>query len=136
MRLAQWTLEPGSKGSQSAEVAIFYFGPGEGGSAEANLQRWYGQFEQPDGTATRDRAEVRRFQVNGLAITRADMEGTYVAEVRPGAPEKHHQPEYRMIAAVVEGPNGPWFIRLLGPEETVRRWEADFDRFLHSVRVE
>ncbi len=53
MRLAQW-----SYGAKS-EVVIFYFGSGQGGSVEANLDRWYGQFQQPDGGSTRERAKVR-----------------------------------------------------------------------------
>lgn len=130
MRLAQWSYGAGS------EVVVFYFGEGQGGGVEANLDRWYGQFEQPDGTSTRQRAKVTKSKVGELAVTRTDVSGTYIAPVRPGASERHQKPEYRMIAAVVEGPSGPWFIRFLGPAKEVSQGEASFDAFLSGLRLE
>jgi hypothetical protein len=41
-----------------------------------------------------------------------------------------------MIAAVVEGPSGPWFIRFLGPEKEVSAGEVSFDAFLSGLRLE
>lgn len=133
MRLAQWEL---SGDGESAEVVIFYFGPGGGGGVEANLERWYGQFEQPDGSRTEDRALVTRREVDGLALTIADIRGTYVAPVRPGARERNDKPSHRMIAVIAEGDGGPWFIRLLGPESTVGAWEESFREFLDSLRLD
>ena len=130
MRLAQW-----SYGAES-EIVIFYFGEGQGGSIEANLDRWYGQFQQPDGGSTRERAKVTKSKVGGLVITRADVEGTYTAPVRPGAAEHHDLPGHRMIAAVVEGPSGPWFIRFLGPAKEISAGETSFNGFLSGMRLE
>ncbi|MGH9333320.1 MAG: hypothetical protein ACRD21_06170 [Vicinamibacteria bacterium] len=130
MRLAQW-----SYGAES-EIVVFYFGEGQGGSVEANLDRWYGQFLQPDGSSTRERAKVTKSTVGELALTRADVSGTYVAPVRPGASERHQKTDYRMIAAVVEGPSGPWFIRFLGPAGEVSNGEDSFDAFLSGLRLE
>jgi len=130
MRLAQW-----SYGAKS-EIVIFYFGERQGGGVEANLDRWYGQFQQPDGGSTRDRAKVTKSEAGELAITRVDVEGTYTAPVRPGAAERHNEPDYRMFAAVVEGPSGPWFIRFLGPAKEVSAGETSFDAFLSGMRLE
>lgn len=130
MRLAQWSYGSG------CEVVVFYFGDGQGGSVEANLDRWYGQFEQPDGGSTRERAKVTKSSSGALTVTRADVQGTYAAPVRPGAAERHNKPDYRMIAAVVEGPSGPWFIRFLGPAKEVSTGESSFDAFLSSLRLE
>lgn len=130
MRLAQWKYD------ENSEIVIFYFGAGQGGGVEANLERWYGQFVQPDGGSTKDRARVTKSEHGDLHVTRVDIEGTYAAPVRPGATERHNEPDYRMIAAVVEGPSGPWFVRFLGPKEEVSRGEASFDRFLSTLRLE
>ncbi len=134
MRLAQWML-PGDTDDEAAEVVIFFFGPGQGGGVEANLTRWFGQFEQPDGSATLDQASVTKREVNGLRLTIADMRGTYIASVRPGAPERHHRTEHRMIAAVIEGDGGPWYFRVLGPEATVTKWETSVEAFLSSLET-
>jgi hypothetical protein len=133
MRLAQWTL-PGD-GDEAAEVVIFFFGPGQGGGVEANLARWFSQFEQPDGSSTKDQASVTKREVNGLRLTIADMRGTYIASVRPGATERHHRPEHRMIAAVIDGDGGPWYLRVLGPEATVAKWETSVEAFLSSLEA-
>ena len=117
MRIAQWSL-PG-EADDGAEAVIFYFGEGQGGGVDANLARWFGQFEQPDGTSTKDRAKIAERDLNGLKLTIADMRGTYVASVRPGSRARNHRPGYRMIAAVVEGTGGPWYVRVLGPDGNV-----------------
>ena len=133
MRVAQWEL---LGDDASAEVVIFYFGEGGGGGVDANLDRWFGQFEQPDGSSTREKATITERSVNGLELTIADMRGTFVAPVRPGAPQRNNRPGHRMIAAVVEGGTGPWYIRVLGSEATITKWEASVDAFLSSLRLE
>ena len=133
MRVAVWEL---TGDDAPAEVVIFYFGEGSGGGVEANLARWFGQFEQPDGSSTRDRAIITERTVNGLELTVADMRGTFVAPVRPGAPQRNNRPGYRMIGAVAEGGTGPWYIRVLGPEATMANWEASVEDFLSSLRLE
>jgi hypothetical protein len=135
VRLAQWIL-PGEGSADPAELVIFYFGPGDGGSVEANLERWMSQFTQPDGSPTRDRASVRELEVDGLALTVLDVSGTYVAAVQPGASERRDEASYRMIAVVAEGEGGPWFVRLLGPAATVGAQEAAFDAFLKTLRLQ
>jgi hypothetical protein len=130
MRLAQWSY------GDKSEIVVFYFGEGQGGSVEANVERWYGQFQQPDGGSTRERAKVTKSKAGELSITRVDVEGTYAAPIRPGAGERHNEPGYRMIAVVVEGPSGPWFIRLLGPAKEVSTGETSFDAFLSGLRLE
>ena len=37
---------PAIPGSEKAECIVYFFGPGQGGSVEANLDRWKGQFSQ------------------------------------------------------------------------------------------
>src|SRR5580698_1444635 len=43
MRLATYRVSP------DAECGVYYFGAGQGGSVDANLDRWVGQFLQADG---------------------------------------------------------------------------------------
>jgi hypothetical protein len=40
-----------------------------------------------------------------------------------------------LLAAVVEGPGGPWFWRLTGPEATVGAAKPQFDDLLASLQV-
>jgi len=130
MRFAEWELP--AEGSASAEVVIFFFGEGQGGGVDANLARWYSQIEQPDGSSTKDKAKLHKRMVSDFEVTMVDMTGTYVASVRPGASERQNRPDHRMIAAVVEGDGGPWYLRVLGPEATVTKWEPSLIAFVSS----
>ena len=131
MRVAEFVI-PRAEGDQDdADVIIYFFGGG-GGSVDANIQRWIGQFERTPGSEPQRSA----FVVNGLKVTTVDVSGRYVAEVRPGATERHNKPNFRMRAAVVETPGGPYFVKFTGPAATVGRGMAAFDAFLKTLRFQ
>lgn len=131
MRAAQYRV-PG-EGGADAELVLFFFGKGQGGGAEANLERWYAQFTQPDGRASRDVAIVTTRTVGALKVTTLDLAGTYSpTPMRAGSPAGSREGS-RMLAAVVEGEGGPWFFRLVGPAATVGAAKADFDAILGSL---
>lgn len=132
-RVAEFTLPKVDGDAEDAAVAVFFF-PGQGGSVQANLDRWIGQFAQPDGSPSKDVAKTTRLESHGLAITLIDLSGTYVAEVSPGSTEHYNKPGFRMRAAVVETPDGPYFVKLTGPAKTVTRWDDSFMTFLKSLR--
>ena len=135
MRVAEFTLPKAAGDAEDATLGIFYFG-GQGGSIDANLDRWIGQMTQPDGRPSKPLAKTTRFTSRGLAITLVDLTGTYVAEVSPGSAERFNKPGFRLRAAVVETKEGPYFVKLTGPEKTVARWDDAFMGFLKSLRVE
>jgi hypothetical protein len=135
MRVAEFTLPKSADDAEDASLAVFYFG-GQGGTVQANLDRWIGQMTQPDGRASRDVARTTRLSPRGLPITLVDLSGTYVAEVSPGSTERFNKPGFRLRAAVIETKEGPYFVKLTGPEKTVARWDDAFMTFLKSLRVE
>ena len=132
MRVAEFTLPRAAGDADDAQLVVYYFG-GSGGSVDANIQRWIGQMQQPDGRASSAAATRETRKVNGLTVTLVDVRGTYVAEMAPGAAEHHNQTHYRLRAGVVETPNGPYFIKLAGPEKTIAKWDAAFTQFVGSM---
>ena len=74
--------------------------------------------------------------INGLKMSMVDVSGTFVAEMRPGATERYNKPNFRLRAAVVETPRGPYYIKLTGPAKTVDAAGADFQKFLSTVRYQ
>lgn len=133
MRVAQFTLPRAAGDAADAELVVYYFG-GSGGTVEANIERWLGQMQQPDGKPSSAIAKRDSRTVNGLKVTLVDVSGTYVAEVTPGSPQRHNSPNFRLRAAVIEAPNGPYFIKLTGPANTVAASEKQFEAFLLSVK--
>lgn len=134
MRVAQYSLARAAGDGEDAELIVYYFG-GSGGSVDANLDRWLGQMEQPDGKPSKAVAKTSTLAANGLKITVLDVTGRYVAETSPGSNTRLNKPGFRMKAAVIETPKGPYFVKLTGPAKTVERWDASFAGFLKSARV-
>lgn len=131
MRKAQYSLPKVAGDGEDAELAVFYFGPGQGGSVEANIERWIGQISQPDGSSSKDKAKTTKKDVGGMPVTLVDVNGTYSAGMMSSAPPRQG---YRMLAAVAETAEGPWFFKLTGPEKTVANWSKSFDQFIGSFR--
>jgi len=133
MRVGEFELPRETGDAEDASLVVYFFG-GTGGTVQANLDRWFGQFTQPDGRQTKDVATTLARQINGLAVTQFDASGTYVAEVTPGSPERFNKPGFRMRAAVVQTQGGPYFIKLVGPAKTIAKWDKDFEAFLQTLR--
>lgn len=133
MRVAQFALPRAAGDPADAELVVYYFG-GSGGTVEANIERWLGQMHQPDGKSSSAAARHESRTVNGLKVTLVDVSGTYVAEMTPGAKERHNSANFRLRAAVIETPNGPYFIKLTGPAKTIAASEKAFEAFLASLK--
>ena len=134
MRVAEFSLPRAEGDPEDAQLVLYYFG-GSGGSVDANLQRWVGQMQQPDGKASSAVAKKDTRNVNGLSVTLIDVSGTYVAETAPGATERHNKAHFRLRAGVVETSNGPYFIKLTGPARTIAKWERAFEQFVGSLKL-
>jgi hypothetical protein len=135
MRAAQYRLPRAEGDARDAELVVFHFGGG-GGSVEDNLDRWIAQFQQPDGSSSREAAKLEKKQTpDGLTAHLIDLAGTYVAETRPGSGERVNQPGSRLLGAIVETPSGPFFVKLVGPDATVRAANAAFLKFVDSFQA-
>jgi hypothetical protein len=132
MRQAQYRLPRAEGDPEDAELVVFFF-KGDGGSVDANIQRWIGQFVKADGSPAADVATTTRRESHGIPITIVDVSGTYLAASGPSLAEVKNKPGYRMLAAVAEAAGGPWFFKLTGPANTVARWQASFTSFLDSL---
>lgn len=123
MRMAQWVL-PGPGGD--GELVVFRF-PGGAGGIEANVSRWKGQFQAPEGKTIDDVTITKTIEAGGLKTTFVDVSGTYIAAVTPGADEKHNDADQRMLAAIVEGSGDPFYFKAVGPRATMDVWAAAFE---------
>ena len=135
MRIAEFTLPRAAGDGEDAQLIVYYFG-GSGGSVDANIQRWIGQMEQPDGKPASAVAKKESRTVNGLTVSLVDVSGTYTAEMSPGSMAHNNKPQFRMRAGVVDTPGGPYFIKLTGPRQTIAKWDAAFNQFVSSLKAQ
>ena len=113
---------------------------GAGGSVQANVDRWYGQFVQPDGSATKDKATTKTLKLAGCTVTMVDVSGIY--KDTPGGPfaggKTVDRPDYRMLAAIVEKPVGNGeterhFLKFYGPAATVAKSADGFRTMIEGM---
>ena len=128
MRLATYSVPAAKAGAEPGECAVFYFGPGQGGGVEDNINRWVGQFENPS-------TPLRTTQtVHGVQVARVKVHGDYLAPGGPNMESQGRKPDYLLLGAIVTGPRGALFFKFTGPAKTVEAATADFDRMLGSVK--
>ncbi len=103
-----------------------------GGSLDANIARWRGQF---GGKPEKDKTE--QMEVSGLKITLVDLEGTFKDGGGPmfgGA--SVDRPGYRMLGAVIPRGDTNIFIKAYGPAKTMAARADEVKAFLKSMKVE
>jgi hypothetical protein len=131
MRLVQFRVS-GGRGAEEAELVVFYFGRGEGGSAEANIARWQSQFSGVDGKSP-VQPVVQRLQVQGMATTIAELSGTYARSLGMGPPSSP-KPDQTLLAAIVETPRGNVTFELHGPRATVAANRTAFLAMVQGIQ--
>jgi hypothetical protein len=124
MRAATYDVTAAGGDREPGECAVYFFGQGQGGSVQANIDRWKSQFKPSDG-------KVTKLTVHGLAVTRIDISGEYSGMGGPMA-QSPSKAGYRLLGAIVEGPGGNLFIKFTGPTKTVTANQQKFDAFLAS----
>jgi hypothetical protein len=109
---------------------------GAGGSIAANIQRWEGQFSQPDGGATE--AKTKELTIEEMKVTMVDVEGSFTQTM--GGPfsggKKVKLDDQRMLAAIIQTPkSGNYFVKLVGPAATMKAHEAEFEKMIKSAKL-
>ena len=136
MRQGNYTLPKIAADNFDAEMVVYYFGQGQGGAVQANLDRWASQFKQPDGKNSKDLMKSSTLNVGSFSGTLADVTGTYQRPTNPNMmmSPTEDAPGWRMLAAIVDTDQGPYFFKLVGPEATVNNWEGSFGEYLKTLR--
>ncbi len=138
MRRAQYSIPAVAGETGNAELTVITFGPGQGGDNDSNIERWYGQVVQADGRATRDVATRRTFTVGAMNVTEVEAAGRIGGAGGMQMPGMAAAPSFehgRLLAAIVETPNGPWFFKMTGPDQTVAGARGAFETMLRSLHA-
>lgn len=123
MRAANYVV-PGSSGMNQAHLVVFQ---GIGGSVEANIDRWVGQFRSPEKGPVEP--VLSRLEADGIPITIVELAGEHR---RMGA--GWYTPNQAFLAGIVEAEEGHMHITLTGQQETVAANRDAFITFLRGIR--
>jgi hypothetical protein len=130
MRLAEYRV-PGTQQSNPANLGVFHFGRRGGGDVQSNIERWVGQFSAPDGGQPEANITQNTMSGGQMTIHRVDVSGTYSPGVGMGGGQSHDN--RRMLAAIVDSPDGLYFFKLVGPSPTVSEATGQFDALIQSL---
>lgn len=100
-----------------------------GGSIDANIDRWVGQFD----AAAKDTMARSTRQVAGRDVTIVELKGTFAGGGMMGGPSTP-KPGFALLAAIVPAGERSWFFKMTGPEASVTAARADFDALVASIR--
>lgn len=132
MRAATYIIPPAKGDTDSGECAVF--DGGIGGGVQSNIDRWIGQFEQPDGGSSAGKAKQKKETINGLEVTTVELTGTYAGGGMAMGQPSTKKPGYRLLGAIVEAPGGDVFFKMTGPAKTIVAAQADFQAMLKSIK--
>lgn len=127
MRVATYLTPAAGGDSEGGECAVFYFGPGEGGDVESNIARWIGQFDVEGAPARTTRT------IDGMNVHLLDLQGTYRASAGPMMGSSERKEGFRLLGAIVGGPQGSVFFKFTGPEGSVAEAEPGFYGMIESL---
>jgi hypothetical protein len=101
-----------------------------GGSLEANLERWLGQFAD----RKEERVEPEKIEVARQKVYLVDISGTFRDQRGPFSPAVE-RPNYRMLGAILETKDhGNLFLKLTGPAKTIEFQAKAFREFVESLK--
>jgi len=123
MRAAQMKIVDGAA---EAEFVAHYFGPNGAGDVEANITRWVGQL------AVEGREQVRAEGAGTHGRWHlVQATGTYRKAIGPPvAGQVQDVPNSAMIAVVLPGPEGPYYLKLTGPKDLVLKQRAAIEAMI------
>jgi hypothetical protein len=130
MRKASFVVPRAAGDSEDGEVTVFYFGPGQGGSIDANVDRWVKQFGdvKPGDVRRADR------EANGLRQHTVELDSGTFASGMPGGSTKPKE-AYGLVGGIVETPSGAYFFKMTGPAKTVKQAKPEFYKLLDSIKT-
>jgi hypothetical protein len=128
MRLAQFAISD----ERQAEVVVFYFGVGQGGGAQANIDRWVSQFKPVNGKPVQPRVK-NLTTTGGFAVTWVEIQGDYARGVGVG-PIGDFKSDRMLIAAITETPHGNLYIQFHGDNKTILEHRDEFSQFVMALR--
>ena len=131
MRVAQFKFPAAEGDTDPAELVIYFF-PGGAGGKEPNLRRWAAQF-QGDPNEMYDRARIEDKKLGVFDVTLFDLSGTFAAPSFAGGGGP--KPNHRMLVAIVNTDQGPYYAKAVGPEKTMAEQAQAFEMFLASLRI-
>jgi hypothetical protein len=115
-----------SRASEKGEVTLTL--SSAGGGLDANIERWIGQFELPEGESPKQ----EKIPFDGKEATWVDLRGTFNAP--PMAGGSGPKENWRMLGVAIPKSPQDYYLKLTGPQDAVAEAEASLKELVASGR--
>ena len=105
-------------------MTFFHFGAGQGGSVQANIDRWFKQFS--DGYT-----EAKAERVGNTTVMFVKASGTFSSGM-PGGPTTPLK-DYALRGAILESPAGDVYVKMTGPQVVVKIAEQALNTMIRDA---
>jgi hypothetical protein len=122
--LAEFYLPGGGDSAKDGRLTV----SAAGGDIESNIERWRTQFGGKPEKESR-----RNIEAGGFEVALVDFSGEFSDQRGPFAPVSK-QPGARMLAAIIPVEGELFFVKAVGPEETIATHEDKILAFVESVK--
>jgi hypothetical protein len=133
MRKAQLQVEP-LQGDEFPALLVVYAFPGGAGTVDANVKRWQSQFSGPDGNPPK--IESKKVKGKNVDVTLVETSGHYKPSAIPGVAPEPERDNARLFGAIVVTDRVGYFLKMVGPDKTMRSVKQEFDEIISSIEVE
>ena len=125
----EFSLPPAEKGLDPGRMTIM----SAGGSIEANLDRWYGQFRQEDGGDTAKAAKTEKKEIAGQTVHLVEITGTFKDQRGPFS-KAEFKKDYEMFAAIIETGAGNIFVKTTAPKKTMAKHKKAIRAMIEGLK--
>jgi hypothetical protein len=126
---AAFRLEAADGDKDPAHATLWYFG--EKGTVDKSVSVFAKMF----GT-TADKMKKESLDVGGMKATTCEVAGSFTeGQGKKKDKAADPKPGYKLIAAIIEAPDGTWVARLVGPEKTVEKHRETFLKWVKSAHA-
>lgn len=120
LRLAQFEVPAHGDDKEAAEISAFNFGGGN--TVEDNVERWKGQFLPAQRQFSMEQGKIK---LGDYVLV--ELAGTYKKPTGPPFQRRTTpMPGAKMLVTMISTEQGTYFIKLVGPNDTVTAAAADF----------
>ena len=135
MRLGEIIVPAKDKDAEALTIVAYHF-PRQGGSVDANVKRWFAQFEYPHGKSPESLEKREDIRVGEVTITLVETTGTY----RDRGPMMRGQavakPDSMLLGAIIPNEAGPYFWKFVGPQKDLAEQRDNFRKAVLSVKFQ
>ena len=118
-------MEVVGENQSKADVTFFHFGPGQGGGVKANVDRWFGQFQNA-------KTAQNEANLGGVAVVFVQASGTFSSGM-PGGPTTPLD-NYALRGAILQDEaKGDVFVKMTGPVALVESAWTDFEAMVKAA---